>query len=230
MHVIQTENPAGVYNWDVYVAPYLGGSAIPGIEPILPLQGSRYLLQLYWGGSSWANYQSDPIPDLSPIFGTARSSYTAADLYPALYGTAANYQDIRGSELHDGVDIIPKVLFNSPPVPVNWDDVNPELKKVYAITDGSLVHVPVNGVTDMFLIPNPGSPYEGLSFGYIHVVPSEIRDRQVTGGDQIGIINSYRNDSRANGQSHLHFQVTIHGTSTKKDPRQFIYPGLTPGT
>jgi hypothetical protein len=234
MHVVQTENPPGVYNWDIFVAPYLGGSAIPGIEPILPLQGSRYLLQLYWGGSSWANYQSDPIPDLSPIFGPARSSYTAADLYPALYGTAANYQDIRDSELHSGIDIIPRKIRTLAPNDVNWDLSFPELAKVYAITDGSLylaVVAPNDARRDLTLIPGSSSPYAGLAFTYSHIVPLQPLANypiSVLAGAQIATVNNHANDSRAGGQSHLHFEVKIHTTSFLKDPRQFVYPGLTP--
>jgi hypothetical protein len=235
MNAVQSQAEDDTYTWDIYVVPYLGGSAIAGIDPLLPLEGLNFTLEL-WRGSTLQTYydtiESDPIPTLFPVFGPEREGYDESDLYPALFGTAANYLDTRGNDVHDGVDIIPKVLYDNPPVAVGWDAVNPELKKVYAVTDGTvyLSYVPSEDVYDMYLIPDAGSPYYGLSFGYVHVVPNFSQTTQVDAGDQIGVINNYQNDTRTNGQSHLHFEVQVHGTSpiVKKDPRQFIYPGLTP--
>jgi len=218
------------------VVPYLGGNAISGIDPLLPLEGLSFTLEL-WRGSTLQTYydtiESDPIPALFPVFGPEREGFEAQDLYPALFGTAANYLDTRDSEVHDGVDIIPKVLYDNPPVAIGWDAVNSELKKVYAITAGTVypTYVASEDVWDMYLIPeDTDSPYYGLSFGYVHVVPNSEEPFQADAGEKIGVINNYQNDTRTNGQSHLHFEVQVHGTfpPVKKDPRQFIYPGLTP--
>jgi len=52
---------------------------------------------------------------------------------------------------------------------------------------------------------------------------------EVCAGRQIATIINGAEDTRANGVTHLHFEVARRVTSEDiVDPRQFIYPGLTP--
>lgn len=241
LYFVPTDNEDGTYTWDIFIVPYLGGAVIPGIEPKLPIPTTKYRLEIYDADNeqTYTTLTSAQIPSLFPVFGTARAGKTDADFYPALFGSAANYLDTRSSGPHDGVDIIPKGLYNNPPVSSDWDDPDtyPQhaaFREVYAITDGSLVLQTdtETGNVDMFLIPGSSSPYYGLSFGYVHVIPDFTQNTSVSAGAKIGVINSHQDDSRAGGLTHLHFDVRIHPQPgpgpVKYDPRQFIYPGLTP--
>jgi murein DD-endopeptidase MepM/ murein hydrolase activator NlpD len=233
MHVVQSSGPGNTYNWDIYLVPYLGGSYISGIEPLLPIPGTQYTLTLFQGTGStpYDTIVSEPIPDLFPVFGEARGGKADADFYPALFGY--QYLDSTPNGTHRGIDTVPLGLFASGTPDLDWDTnpANADYKTIYAVADGMVVlDVVEPGVTDIYLIADEEGPYAGLEFAYIHVVPTVSNFSEVSAGDPIATILNYEIDERAGDRTHLHFEARVRGTSPikKKDPRKFIYPVLTP--
>lgn len=124
-------------------------------------------------------------------------------------------------------------LFASGTPDLDWDTdpLNADYKTVYAVADGQVVFDEIEpGVTDIYLIADTNGSYAGLEFAYIHILPTVDDFDEVTAGDPIATILNYESDERAGDRTHLHFEARVRGTSPlkKKDPRQFIYPGLTP--
>lgn len=229
MHVVQSSGANG-YTWDIYVAPYLGGSYIAGIEPMLPLQGTGFTLELARGSEHYMLVPAEVIPFLFPIFGEARDGKSNADFYPALFGFNYEYNGTSG---HVGVDIVPRGLFDGGQPSTDWDldPNNAELKTVFAVVGGT-VHVDqiepgVRDITIYTTFQDP--PYRDPQFIYAHIEPKPGLGSSVSAGDEIGTILNHQLDSRSD-QTHLHFELKKRGSSEPGricDPRQYIYPGLT---
>ena len=233
MHVVQSSGPNNTYIWDIYVVPYLGGSYIEGIQPLLPIPGTQYVLELAEGTSTYGTIFSDPIPPLFPIFSYGRDNKPKQDFYPAQFGF--NYLDPTAQGAHSGVDIVPLGLFSNGEPPDDWDEDEgtEEYKKVFAVVGGTVLLQDVegqSGLQDVIVYTTDQDPlYPNMQFKYVHVVPLVSNGSTVCAGRQIATIISGAEDTRANGVTHLHFEVARRVTSTDLvDPRQFIYPGLTP--
>lgn len=235
MHVVQSSGANG-YTWDIFVAPYLGGSYIPGIEPMLPLQGTGFTLELARGSEHYMLVLSEAIPLLFPIFGGARGGKSHAAFYPALFGWT--YKDPThpdGPTAHAAVDIIPRGLFASGDPGADWDLVpaNATYKNVYAVVSGTVLLEDVPGqpgLKDVIIVTDASSLFPNLQFIHAHIepAPSLTHFGAVQTGDLIGTILNHTEDERS-GKTHLHFEVKRRVTSDDPvDARQFIYPGLTP--
>jgi hypothetical protein len=229
MHVVQSSGANG-YMWDIYVAPYLGGSYIAGIEPMLPLQGTQFVLELAQGSEHHMLVLAELIPPLFPVFGGARDGKSNADFYPALFGFNYEYNGTSG---HEGVDIVPLGLFNGGQPGTDWDldPNNAEFKKVFAVVGGAVqINEIEPGVRDITIYTTTQDPpYRDLQFIYAHIEPKQGLGSSVSAGDEIGTILNHQLDSRSN-QTHLHFELKKRGNIEPgqiRDPRQYIYPGLT---
>jgi len=220
------------------VAPYLGGSYIPGIEPMLDLKDTQYVLELAQGSEHYALVPAKVIPVLFPIFGGARGDKSHADFYPALFGWT--YKDPThpdGPMAHAAVDIIPRGLFASGVPGENWDLVpaNATYKHIYAVVSGtvqiddrSTPEYP--NLRDVTIYTDGASNFPNLQFTYSHLepYPSLSHNGKISAGERVGTILNHTQDPRS-GKTHLHFEVKRRVTSDDPvDARQFIYPGLTP--
>lgn len=237
LYFVPTDNQDGTYTWDIFIVPYLGGSVIAGIEPKLPKQGKQFSLEVYDADNeqTYTILASEDIPDLSSIFGEDGDP----DFYPALFGF--NYRqalppgvyDPDEDGLHNGVDIVPLGLFSGGVPDDDWDENNPQFKKVYAVVGGSVLLDPIeneDNVTDVIILTDDSDPhYPSMQFIYSHIVPKSGLGSTVSAGDEIGTILNHQYDSRSHLRTHLHFEVKTRLTDIRLvDPRQFIYPGLTP--
>lgn len=229
LYFVQTENDDDTYTWDIFVVPYLGGSAISGIEPEVPIAGTQYSLELYNEDEeeTETTLYSEPIPALFPIFGTEREGKQDEDFYPAIF-VGPNY--LEGSTGHSGVDIIPLGLFAGGFPDIDWDlepdDLNEVYRSVFAVAEGDLFHI-LDGTGIAIQVTDTSSPYYNLEFRYIHVIDRHAEDEGIAAGTEIAKIRNHQLDPESDA-THLHFEVKDLTENRIVDPRQFLNPGLVP--
>jgi len=204
MHVVQSPGSGSTYIWDIYVVPYLGGSYIEGIAPLLPIPGTQYTLQLFQGTTLYDTITSAAIPGLYPIFGLARDEKPPEDFWPIEFGY--NYRDTTSqSTIHPGVDIVPLGLFSGGEPNPDWDEVtaNAEYRKVFAVVGGTVLLDDIEGeedVTDVIIYTeDEDAQFPDMQFIYSHIIPNPELDNNdpVDAGDLIGTILNHQLDSRS---------------------------------